>query len=190
MLRKAKAENLRVLICGGGDGLALREALRFPGVASADLVDYSAEVLEWGRTRFQDINEGAFDDKRAQVHIRDAWDYLAEAENYDAIFCDFTAPRRPEDTRVFTREWNARIHAALAPGGVAAFNGVSAQFALDAYGNIVQSLRAAGLKHLPYRVCIPPFGQWGTGRGGLFWRRIAPLRRRNCAGLECPVVTR
>jgi len=38
--------NLRVLICGGGDGLAARDVLRFAEVCAIDLVDFSSEVIE------------------------------------------------------------------------------------------------------------------------------------------------
>src|SRR5262249_46765908 len=117
----------RVLICGGGDGLALRECLRFPGVERVDLADYSAEVVELGRTRFAEINQGAFEDGRAHVHIADAWEFLAEGDAYDVILCDFTVPRKPEDSRVFTREWYERLAGRLAPDGVIAMNAVSPQ---------------------------------------------------------------
>src|SRR5688572_8064963 len=53
---------LRVLICGGGDGLALRECLRFPDVTRIDLVDYDPNVVEMGRTRFADQNNASFHD--------------------------------------------------------------------------------------------------------------------------------
>ena len=49
-------EGMRILICGGGDGLALRECLRFPGLASVDLVDYDPEIIELARTRFAEVN--------------------------------------------------------------------------------------------------------------------------------------
>ncbi len=37
---------LRVLICGGGDGLVARDVLQFPQVHYIDLVDYNPDVLE------------------------------------------------------------------------------------------------------------------------------------------------
>jgi spermidine synthase len=123
--RPAGPDGMRVLICGGGDGLALRETLRFPGVVHVDLVDYSADVVELGRTRFAALNGKAFDDSRAQVHIADAWEFLQTVSTpYDVILCDFTTPRRPEDARVMTRDWYERVAAAHAPHGIAAINAV------------------------------------------------------------------
>lgn len=48
---------LRVLICGGGDGLAARDVLRFAEVSEVTLVDYDAEVLALDRTVFQPYNQ-------------------------------------------------------------------------------------------------------------------------------------
>jgi len=186
----AKPDNLRVLICGGGDGLALRETLRFPGVVHADLVDYSEAVVEWGRTRFAEINQGAFEDSRAHTHIGDAWDFLADAGSYDAIFCDFTVPRCAEDTRVFTRDWYERIQRALAPGGIAAFNAVSAQYALDAFWCVEKTVRAAQLHTRPYRVCIPSFRAQGYGAWGFLLAAHRPIKQTALRNLECPIPTR
>src|SRR5690349_13135015 len=71
LAHRSRNAALRVLICGGGDGLALGECLRFPGVASVDLVDYDPAVVELGRTRFTDLNQRAFEDPRVNVHFGD-----------------------------------------------------------------------------------------------------------------------
>src|SRR6185295_16035022 len=76
-------EGLQVLICGGGDGLALRECLRFPGIARVDLVDYVPNVVELGHLRFAEQNRDAFHDPRVSVHLEDAWDFLARCDLYD-----------------------------------------------------------------------------------------------------------
>jgi len=46
------------LIMGGGDGLALRELIRFPYLKRAVLVDYDPGVLELGKTVFRAFNNG------------------------------------------------------------------------------------------------------------------------------------
>jgi len=59
----------RVLILGGGDGLALREVLKYPEVKSVSLVDIDREVIRLA-TDNQDLvrlNRGAFHD--ARVHL-------------------------------------------------------------------------------------------------------------------------
>ncbi len=189
LARPASADGLRVLICGGGDGLALREVLRFPGVAHVDLVDYSAEVVALGRTRFAGDNRRAFDDARVAVHIADAWEYLSDAAPYDAVICDFTVPRCTEDARVFTREWYARVSAALAPGGIGALNAVSPQTTPAAFWCVRKTVRAAGLHALPYRVCLPSFREQGYGAWAFMLASHRPLRQAELRTLACPVDT-
>ena len=182
--------NLRVLICGGGDGLALRECLRFPGVVGVDLVDYSSEVIALGRTRFAEINQGAFADDRVRVHIADAWDYLANASTYDVILCDFTVPHTDEDARVFTQEWYALLERSLAPGGVICLNAVSPQVSSEAFWCLNRTVRSAGLKPLPFRVCIPSFRAHGYGAWGFILATKRRLFLSDLKRIDCPVSTR
>ena len=188
---RARPAGLRVLICGGGDGLALRECLRFPGVAHADLVDYDPEVVALGRTRFAALNAHAFDDPRAHIHIADAWEFLASADPYDVVLCDFTVPRRPEDTRVFTQEWYARLAEVLTPDGLIALNAVSPQRVPEAFWCLRKTVRAAGLSALPYRACIPSFWAQGYGAWGFLLASPRPLTASLLhQDLACPVPTR
>ncbi|MCW3100404.1 MAG: Spermidine synthase [Chthonomonadaceae bacterium] len=190
LAHRTRPEGLRVLICGGGDGLALRECLRFPGVAHADLVDYDPEVVALGRNRFAEINARAFDDPRAHVHIADAWEFLTRAEPYDVVLCDFTVPRRPEDTRVFTQEWYARLAEVLTPDGLIGLNAVSPQGVPEAFWCLRKTVRAAGLSALPYRACIPSFRAHGYGAWGFLLASPQPLAASLLHSLDCPVPTR
>lgn len=181
---------LRVLICGGGDGLALRECLHFPGVAHVDLVDYAPEMVALGRTRLAPWNDDAFSDSRVNVHIADAWDFLDGSAPYDVILCDFTVPRRPEDARVFTREWYERVAEALAPDGCVAANAVSPQTTPDAFWCLRRTVRAAGLSAVPYRVCPPSFRAQGYGVWAFLLAAHRPLTLRDLRDMACPVPTR
>ena len=62
----AKAERRRVCILGGGDGLALREVLRYPDVESVTLVELDPEIVELARTHptLSALNQGAFRNAR------------------------------------------------------------------------------------------------------------------------------
>lgn len=183
------AEGRNILICGGGDGLALRECLRFPNVARVDLVDIDESVIEMGRTRFAESNRHAFDDPRAHVTIGDAWDFLASTSLYDAIFCDFTVPRRPEETRIFTQEWYRRLRSSLTPDGMLGLNTVSPERTPEAFFCLKKTVRSAGLYPVPYRVCIPSYREQGYGAWGFILASPRPIGRAHLRGLKCPVET-
>ena len=192
LARSKKPEALRVLICGGGDGLALRECLRFPGVERVDLVDYDPTIVELARTRFAEINQRAFEDPRVHVHFQDAWEFLDSLNEplYDVILCDFTVPRTPDQARIFTREWYAHLRDVLQPDGILAMNAVSPQTTPEAFWCLHRTVRSAGLSALPFHVCIPSFRAHGYGAWGFLLAAKRPLTARDLRTLDCPVATR
>lgn len=180
----------RVLICGGGDGLALREALRFPNVEAVTLIDCSQEVLDFARTELSDLNENALADPRVTVVVADALEYPLADQSFDVIVCDFTFPTTKESSQGFTVEWYRKLNAALARAGTLAINAVSPQNTASAFACLVSTVRAAGLKALPYRVCIPSFRDHGYGAWGFILaskRRVTISQLRN---IKCPVATK
>ncbi len=84
-----------VLICGGGDGLAMREVLRFKEVDHVDLVEIDRRVIEvFSKDNFlRGLNEYAFEDKRTHVTIGDARKFVDNpCRQYDLVFLDFPSP--------------------------------------------------------------------------------------------------
>ncbi len=67
------ARHQRVLILGGGDGLALREILKYPDVESVTLVDLDPEMIKLARTNpvLRELNKHAFDDARVTTNLDD-----------------------------------------------------------------------------------------------------------------------
>jgi spermidine synthase len=85
----------RVLVLGGGDGLGLREVLKYPQVVHVDLVDIDPIVLEIAKTvpALVEQNRGSFLDQRVHVHAQDAKQFLsADHPPYDVIIIDFPDP--------------------------------------------------------------------------------------------------
>jgi spermidine synthase len=86
----------RVLVLGGGDGLALREVLRYPDVRSVTVVPGDAEVARLGRTDpgLRGLNARAFEDPRVRVVPGDAFDWLrGVGSSGDAAGADGPADR-------------------------------------------------------------------------------------------------
>lgn len=112
----------QVLILGGGDGLAAREALRHAQVAQVTLVDLDEDVVNACRVHLAHLQEGALDDPRLDIYIADARDILQHPETqYDVILVDLV-DLMPATLGLFEDVF-AHIHAALKPGGVVVTHG-------------------------------------------------------------------
>lgn len=167
----------RILVLGGGDGLALREILRHD-VAAVDLVDYDAGVVALARADFSALNAASFEDPRVRVQICDARDFVATAAGrraYDVVICDLTVPTTTDECALYSIEWFAALRAILAPAGVLATNAVSPLRSPLAFWSIHNSARAAGLDVRPLRFALPSFIRQGYGEWGFLLAGATPL---------------
>ena len=183
---RRRGRPLRVLILGGGDGLALREVLRFPQVAEVHLVDRDPEVLRLGKEAFADLNRGAFQDSRVQVHARDARQVLRSASDFDVLIADLTFPRDREGAALLGVRSFRRMREALASDGVLAVNAVSPELTPRAFSCLGRTLAAAGLYAVPYAFPLPSFLEAGYGRWGFFFASAHPIRDAELRELRFP----
>ena len=188
--QRAAGRDLRVLVLGGGDGLALREVLRVPRVREVHLVDRDPEVLRLGETVLAPLNGGALRDPRVRVHVRDARDFLPRARAFDVVISDLTYPGDVASAALFSVAAFRRVHAALTPGGVFALNAVSPEETPQAFGCVGATLAAAGLATVPYALAIPSFLEEGYGRWGLFFAASRPIGARELRRATPAAVTR
>lgn len=155
----------RVLVLGGGDGLALREVLRYRGVRRAVLVELDGEMLDLAREerRLTRLNRRSLADPRVEVVQRDAFAWLRDqAERFDVVIADFPDPDDAATAKLYSQEMYAGIRRrALAPGGRLAVQAGSPYFAREAFWSIERTVSAAGLRTRPYHVDVPSFGDWG-----------------------------
>ena len=173
--RRSPGRPLRALILGGGDGLALREVLRYSEVAECHVVDRDPEVLRLGGEALADLNRHAFLDPRAHAHALDARRFLKGARGFDVLICDLTYPRDAAGASLFSVASFRRMRAALRPGGILALNAVSPELTPQAFGCIGQTLGAAGLWAVPYAFALPSFASQGYGRWGFFFASTRPI---------------
>ncbi len=161
---------LRVLICGGGDGLAAREALRFPQVHQIDLVDQSPEVLQLAGTVFKAFNRGSLESDRLTVYTEEALSFVSKLPDcsYHVVICDFTYPTTAAETSIHSQEWYDQVRRILFPEGILSINGVSPETTTRAFWCLYQTLLAARLSAKPLQVVIPSFLQHCHGIWGFF----------------------
>jgi spermidine synthase len=164
----AEAPPKRVLVLGGGDGLALREILAHPSVEQVTLVDLDPAMTSLAR-RFPalgELNHHSFADPRVTVINDDAMVWLDDHPGtWDVIIVDFPDPNTYALGKLFTRLFYRRVFARLAPGGAVSVQATSPLFARRSYWCIIETMRSAGFTVAPYQVTVPSFGVWGYGLG-------------------------
>jgi spermidine synthase len=154
----------RVLVLGGGDGLALREVLRYPDVREVVEVELDPAVVHLARTepRLRALNRGSLDDPRVRVVNADAFAWLRRAVGgYDAVIIDMPDPDSTATAKLYSTEFYALARRALAPGGRMVVQAGSPYFAPETFSCVLATVRSAGLAAVPYHVDVPSFGDWG-----------------------------
>ena len=153
----------RVLVLGGGDGLAAREILRQPSVEEVVQVELDPAVLELARTRLAALNGHALDDPRVRLVVEDAFRWLrdAPAEPFDAVVVDKPDPDTPALGRLYSTEFYGLVSTVLAPDGLLVVQSGSPYSTPTAYWRTVSTVESAGLAATPYHVHVPSFGDWG-----------------------------
>jgi spermidine synthase len=161
-------EGRRVLVLGGGDGLAVREILRHPDIAHVDLVDLDPAMTELFATHavLSGLNEGALTDARVHVHNRDALDFVVEHERaghppYDVVVVDLPDPNNFSLGKLYSASFYARLRTRIRADGAAVVQATSPYLAPRSFWCIVRTLESVGLAALPYHAHVPSFGDWG-----------------------------
>ncbi len=199
----ASARQKKILIIGGGDGLAAREVLKW-NPASVTLLDLDLAIIQFFRDEKFDenlgrivnapllkLNQNALSDKRLNIMIGDAFnqidDLLNQQQLYDSIIVDLPDPSHPDLNKLYTDRFYQKLSLLLAGDGALAIQSTSPYHAKDAFLSIGKTVKAAGLLHVEqYHANVPSFGEWGwtiaTKNG------ISPLARIKEAK-ELPIKT-
>ena len=169
----------RVLILGGGDGLALRDVLRWSPDA-VDLVDLDGQLLRlfrgedeaapgWLSDALTGLNGGAFQDARATATVGDAFvevERLAgEGARYDVVIADLPDPSHPDLDRLYSDYFYARVRQLLSPDGAFVTQSTSPYHAKAAFLAIGKTMAHAGFQVEQYHANVPSFGEWGWSIG-------------------------
>lgn len=155
----------RVLVLGGGDGLALREVLKYPSVEKVTLVDLDPDMTRLS-SRFPllaNLNKRSFDDPRVQVLNEDAFIWVEDTSEprYDAAIVDFPDPNSFALGKLYTTRFYRLLRTRLNENAAISVQSTSPMFARNSYWCIVRTLEAAGFVVRPYYTAVPSFGLWG-----------------------------
>ncbi|WP_256962221.1 spermidine synthase [Streptomyces sp. NRRL B-24572] len=180
----------RVLIVGGGDGMAAREALRYDGVGSVTVVELDPGVVRLARTdpALATLNAQAFRDPRVHVVYADAFNWLRGSadrlqERYDVVISDLPDPGITPSTKLYSEEFYGLVAQVLTESGRFAVHAGSVTGRPRTYWTVDATLRAAGFATRPYSACgrTPGFAAGpdrtsGAERGPEDWGFLLAVR--------------
>ncbi|MFE6282564.1 polyamine aminopropyltransferase [Streptomyces sp. NPDC057877] len=155
----------RVLILGGGDGLAAREVLRHPGVREVHIVELDPAVVRLAREdpALAALNRHAYADPRVRVSTGDAFHWLRRAPttSYDVMISDLPDPGITASAKLYSQEFYGLARQVLTDGGRLAVHAGPVTTRPRVFWTVETTMRAAGLRPAPYRVG----GATGFGTG-------------------------
>jgi spermidine synthase len=153
-----------ILVLGGGDGLAVREVLKYPTVESVTLVDLDPAMtrLFTDNSMLSVLNGGAFHDPRVHVVNADAFLWLADRPgSFDFAVVDFPDPTNYSLGKLYTSAFYRLLERHLSEHGAAVIQSTSPLFARQSFWCIVKTVESVGLHATPYHAYVPSFGEWG-----------------------------
>ena len=192
----AAARRERVLVVGGGDGLAVRDILRW-NPKEVVLLDLDPDVVEFfskplvrnGRVinrALLELNGFAFRDPRVTTRFGDAFltvdDLLREERVFDVIIVDLPDPSHPDLNRLYSARFYRKLKHLLAGDGALAIQSTSPYHSREAFLSIGKTVASVGFGNVEqYHQNVPSFGEWGwtvaTRLGAPVSKRLRALER-------------
>lgn len=158
-------EAKRILVLGGGDGLALREILKYKSVESVQLVDLDPMMtgLSGAFPPLAELNGNAYNDPRVTVTNGDAFVWIDnnKDEPFDIAIIDFPDPNNFALGKLYSTRFYKLLKQKLKPESTVVIQCTSPLIARKSYWSIIKTLESAGFTVQPYQTTVPSFGVWG-----------------------------
>lgn len=154
----------RILIIGGADGAAAREALKHRCVETLTIVTPDEQMLELAKTYLPTWNEGAFKNERVKVVVAKARDFIqSDSGKYDLIIFDQEdLDLAAEDNSHYTKQFFQLAKARLAPGGIFAIQANQIAETQDEHFLLRKTVGSIFAETHSYHAVIPSFlTDWG-----------------------------
>ncbi|UFH56808.1 polyamine aminopropyltransferase [Spirosoma sp. KNUC1025] len=161
---QARPKARRVLVLGGGDGLAVRELLKYPSVQTIRLVDLDpgmTSLFRQNKTLLR-LNQGSLLSSKVQVLNKDAFTWIRQdTAHYDVVIVDFPDPSNYSIGKLYSATFYAELEKRLARDGLVVVQSTSPYVARKSFWCIRNTLASVGLQTIPYHTYVPSFGEWG-----------------------------
>jgi len=154
----------KVAVLGGGDGMAVREILKYPGVESITLVELDPAMtrLFSQQPALVKLNGGSLLSPKVKIVNTDAFRWLDETtETFDVIVVDFPDPTNFAIGKLYSNSFYALLDQRLSASGYAVIQTTSPLIARKSFWTVVQTVESVGLTATPYHANVPSFGEWG-----------------------------
>ncbi|WP_153796035.1 polyamine aminopropyltransferase [Foetidibacter luteolus] len=154
----------KVLVLGGGDGLAVREILKHSSVKAVTLVDLDADMTKLfkGQNILTQINQSSLNNNLVKIINNDAFTWLRNNRQvFDCIIIDFPDPSNFSIGKLYSTAFYQLVKNTLAPGGYVVVQSTSPFVAPKSFWCVNETLRTVGFNTVPYHNYVPSFGEWG-----------------------------
>lgn len=155
----------KVLILGGGENLATREVVKYPGVEQIQIVDIDSTIfkLAMENKELSAINDLAPFDPRVEMIVDDAFSYLyTNADSYDLIIADLPDPASQSLARLYSKQFFGLVKRKLNPNGIFITQSGDINNSNRVCSCINNTMGAVFENNIrTFHVYIPSFGAWG-----------------------------
>jgi len=177
----------KVAVLGGGDGMAVREILKYPSVKSVTLVELDPNMtgLFAKDPAMSKLNAGSLSSPKLHIVNTDAFQWLqgkdapstasggseprvagsvgalSEQEMFDVIIVDFPDPTNFSIGKLYTNTFYSLLAQRLSASGYAVIQTTSPLVARQSYWTVATTIESVGLHATPYHANVPSFGEWG-----------------------------
>jgi spermidine synthase len=154
----------KVLVLGGGDGMAVREILKYPTIEEITLVDLDKEMTEMFQSNktLMALNQKSLLSAKLKIINSDAFVWVRDCSNqYDFIAVDFPDPSNYSLGKLYTLSFYRELFRILSPAGGLVVQSTSPFVARKSFWIINETIRQAGFETMPYHCYVPSFGEWG-----------------------------
>ncbi|MCP5496026.1 MAG: polyamine aminopropyltransferase [Leptospiraceae bacterium] len=188
------------LVLGGGDGLVIRELLKYESIETITLVELDPAIIDLFKNHpvLKQIPQNSLNSPKVNIVIADAFNWLKNKENktkFDFIVADLPDPNSHSLGKLYTIAFYLYVYRHLENNGIFVTQSTSPTFAPDAYYCIQDTIKNAteifeksqtGWEVYSYHLYIPSFGDWGFHITG---KNILSLKEKNEISVETEYLT-
>jgi len=154
-----------VLILGGGDGMAIRELLKYPQIEHITLVDLDPVVTEIAISNhyLKTLNQDSLKNSKVTILNKDAFVFLKESrQKFDFVVSDLPDPNNVSLARLYSIEFYKFLQNRMSDDAIFVSQATSPFFAKKTFWCIDRTIKYSGITHTyPYHVNVPSFAEWG-----------------------------